>query len=342
MQAVTQVPAPVNEAARTYAAGSSELADLLAEARRQRTNPIDLRPYIGGRWRQDSDDTFAVREPHRTDSVVGVGFNATESQTLDAVTAAAGVAREWAAMPYDARAAIFLRAADLLSGRWRDVLNAATMLGQSKTVAQAEIDAACELADFWRFNVAFGRDVLAGQPRANAPGTWNRLEYRSLEGFIYAITPFNFTAIAGNLPTAPALMGNTVLWKPSPTQQLAAHHTMRILEEAGVPPGVINMLPGDGQAVSRVALRHPSLAGIHFTGSTATFQHLWSEIGANIGTYAAYPRIVGETGGKGFVLAHHTADHAALRTMSDPRRVRVSGPEMLSSLARVYPCVGVA
>ncbi|MER6899860.1 L-glutamate gamma-semialdehyde dehydrogenase, partial [Amycolatopsis sp. NPDC000740] len=214
---------------------------------------------------------------------------------------------------YDDRAAILLRAADLLTGPWRATLNAATMLGQSKTATQAEIDSACELADFWRFNVEFGRSILDQQP-VSSPGVWNRMEHRPLEGFVYAITPFNFTAIAGNLPTAPALMGNTVLWKPSPTQSFAAHLTMRLLEEAGMPPGVINLLPGDGKAVSEVALTHRDLAGIHFTGSTATFQHLWGTVGANIAGYRSYPRLVGETGGKDFVLAHPSADIDVLRT----------------------------
>jgi 1-pyrroline-5-carboxylate dehydrogenase len=216
-------------------------------------------------------------------------------------------------MSYEDRAAIFLRAADLLAGPWRATLNAATMLGQSKTAIQAEIDSACELIDFWRFNVAFGRQVLAEQP-VSSPGIWNRLDHRPLEGFVYAITPFNFTAIAGNLPTAPALMGNVVVWKPSETQLLAAHLTMRLLEAAGLPAGVINLLTGDGRAVSDVALTHPELAGIHFTGSTATFHHLWKTVGANIAAYRTYPRLVGETGGKDFVLAHASADIDVLRT----------------------------
>ncbi|HSU16981.1 aldehyde dehydrogenase family protein, partial [Longimicrobium sp.] len=219
----------------------------------------------------------------------------------------------WQELSFDDRAAVFLRAADLLAGPWRQTLNAATMLGQSKTAYQAEIDSACELADFWRYNVHFARQLLAEQPES-APGTWNRIDHRPLEGFVYAITPFNFTAIAGNLPTAPALMGNTVLWKPSPTQQLAAHLTMELLEEAGLPPGVINMLPGDGIDVSAVALEHPDLAGIHFTGSTATFRHLWRATADNIERYRTYPRIVGETGGKDFVVAHPSADPAVVRT----------------------------
>jgi 1-pyrroline-5-carboxylate dehydrogenase len=217
-------------------------------------------------------------------------------------------------MPFDERCAILLKAADLLAGPWRQKINAATMLGQSKTAFQAEIDSACELIDFWRFNVHYAKRILTDQPIANSPGVWNRTDHRPLEGFVYAITPFNFTAIAGNLPTAPALMGNTVIWKPSPTQQLAASLTMQLLEEAGMPPGVINMLPGDGLDVSEVALAHPELAGIHFTGSTPTFQHLWKTVGNNIASYRSYPRIVGETGGKDFIVAHPSADPDVVTT----------------------------
>jgi 1-pyrroline-5-carboxylate dehydrogenase len=217
-------------------------------------------------------------------------------------------------MSFDDRAAVLLKAADLLAGPWRQRLNAATMLGQSKTAFQAEIDAACELIDFWRFNVHYARQILEEQPIANSPGVWNRTDHRPLEGFVYAVTPFNFTAIAGNLPTAPALMGNTVIWKPSLTQQRAASLTMDLLEEAGMPPGVINLLPGQGPEVSAVALAHPDFAGLHFTGSTATFQSLWRTIGENLTGYRAYPRIVGETGGKDFVVAHSSADPDVLRT----------------------------
>ena len=205
------------------------------------------------------------------------------------------------------RAAVLLRAADLLAGPWRDTLNAATMLGQSKTAVQAEIDSACELIDFLRFNVAFGRKVLEEQP-VSSTGVWNRTDHRPLEGFVLAITPFNFTAIAGNLPLAPALMGNTVVWKPSPTQQLSAHFVMRLLEAAGLPPGVVNMVTGNGRAVSEVAVPHPELAGIHFTGSTATFQHLWQAVAKGLPSYRSYPRLVGETGGKDFVVAHPSGD----------------------------------
>jgi 1-pyrroline-5-carboxylate dehydrogenase len=254
-----------------------------------------------------------VVQPHDHQHVLGVLKNATRNDARAAVRAAADAAPAWRALPFDERAAIILKAADLLAGPWRQRLNAATMLGQSKTAFQAEIDSACELIDFWRFNVHYARGILAEQPIANSRGVWNRTDHRPLEGFVYAITPFNFTAIAGNLPTAPALMGNTVIWKPSPTQQLAAHLTMELLEEAGLPPGVINMLPGDGLDVSDVLLNHPDLAGIHFTGSTPTFQHLWSTVGANIAKYRSYPRIVGETGGKDFVVAHPSADPDVLK-----------------------------
>jgi 1-pyrroline-5-carboxylate dehydrogenase len=231
----------------------------------------------------------------------------------DAIEAARAAAPGWRQMSYDDRAAVFLKAADLLAGPWRHTLAAATMLGQSKTCYQAEIDTPCELVDFWRFNVYYGRQLRAEQP-FSSPGVWNRFDHRPLEGFVLAITPFNFTAIAGNLPTAPALMGNTVLWKPAPTQQLAAHYTMRLLEAAGLPPGVINMITGDGRAVSEVALVHPDLAGIHFTGSTATFGHLWRTVTENLAAYRSYPRLVGETGGKDFVIAHPSADVDVLRT----------------------------
>ncbi|MGH3154984.1 MAG: L-glutamate gamma-semialdehyde dehydrogenase, partial [Streptosporangiaceae bacterium] len=233
--------------------------------------------------------------------------------TEQAIRAALAAAPAWRGMSIDDRCAILLKAADLLAGPWRQTINAATMLGQSKSPFQAEIDAACELIDFWRYNVHYARRLLAEQPESG-PGTWNRLEYRPLEGFVLAITPFNFTSIAGNLPTAPALLGNTVVWKPSHTQQLSAHIIMRVLEAAGLPPGVINLVTGYGQSLSQVALPHPDLAGIHFTGSTQTFQHLWRTIGENITGYRSYPRLVGETGGKDFVIAHPSADPSVLAT----------------------------
>ena len=314
MDAVTRVPMPVNEPVLDYAPETSERAQVqlrLAEIAAER---YELTCTIGGDQKLGGGEEIDVVEPHRHSHVLGTMRNATTADAQAAIDAATEAAPGWRALSYDDRAAIFLTAAELLSGPWRQTLNAATMLGQSKSVVQAEIDSACELIDFWRFNVFFGREILAEQPIRNSAGVWNRSDHRPLEGFVYAITPFNFTAIAGNLPTAPALMGNTVLWKPSPTQQLAAHYTMRLLEAAGLPPGVINLLTGDGGAVSEVALADPSLAGIHFTGSTATFQRLWRTVGENISTYRGYPRIVGETGGKDFVVAHPSADIDVVRT----------------------------
>ncbi|MBO2459074.1 L-glutamate gamma-semialdehyde dehydrogenase [Actinomadura violacea] len=315
MDAVTTVPTPANEPVRGYAPGSAErarlearLAELTAEA------PIDLPMTIGGERRLGAGAKVAVVQPHDHASVLGTFGTATADDARDAIGAALEAAPAWRALPFDERAAVFLRAADLLAGPWRETILAATMLGQSKTVQQAEIDSPCELVDFWRFNVSYARRLLAEQP-ISSPGVWNRSDLRPLEGFVYAITPFNFTAIAANLPTAPALMGNVVVWKPSPTQTYAAVLTMRLLEEAGLPPGVINLVTGDGVAVSEVALAHPELAGIHFTGSTATFQHLWKTVGNNIEKFRSYPRLVGETGGKDFVVAHPSADPDVLKTV---------------------------
>ncbi|MFC0437531.1 L-glutamate gamma-semialdehyde dehydrogenase [Kutzneria buriramensis] len=313
MDAVTQVPTPVNEPVLQYAPGSPERTELEAKLVELAKDQIELPLTIGGERRMGGGERVDVVQPHNHRAVLGTFAGATQADTRDAIAAAKAAAPAWQALPFDERAAILLRAADLLSGPWRATLNAATMLGQSKTAIQAEIDSACELADFWRFNVAFARELQAKQPESSK-GVWNRTDHRPLEGFVYAITPFNFTAIAGNLPTAPALLGNVVLWKPSPTQTFAAHLTMRLLEQAGMPPGVINLLTGDGLAVSEVALADPDLAGIHFTGSTRTFQHLWSTVGANIANYRSYPRLVGETGGKDFVLAHPSADLDVLRT----------------------------
>jgi 1-pyrroline-5-carboxylate dehydrogenase len=313
MDAVTRVPAPHNEPVLTYAPGSPERAALQARLPELADQGLELTSTIGGRRRMASGEKFEVVQPHRHSAVLGTSAHATHADAEDAVRSAKDAAPAWAELSFDDRAAVFLKAADLLAGPWRQTLNAATMLGQSKTAYQAEIDAACELIDFWRYNVHFARGILAEQPESSA-GVWNRIDHRPLEGFVYAVTPFNFTAIAGNLPTAPALMGNTVVWKPAPTQQFAAHFVMRLLEEAGLPPGVINMVTGDGIAVSDVALASPDLAGIHFTGSTPVFQHLWRTVGENIASYRSYPRIVGETGGKDFVVAHPSADVDVLRT----------------------------
>jgi 1-pyrroline-5-carboxylate dehydrogenase len=313
IDAVTDVPAPVNETPNTFAPGSPERSALEERLKQLASERAALTMTIGGEQRLGSGEPIDVVQPHRKDAVLGTLNNATADDVREAVAAARDAAPGWQRMSYDDRAAIFLKAAELLAGPWRMTLGAATMLGQSKTCYQAEIDTPCELIDFWRFNVHFGRQIRAEQP-SSAPGVWNRFDHRPLEGFVLAITPFNFTAIAGNLPTAPALMGNTVLWKPAPTQQLSAHYTMRVLEAAGLPPGVINMLPGDGQAVSEIALSHPDLAGIHFTGSTATFGYLWRSVSVNLSTYRAYPRLVGETGGKDFVIAHPSAHVDVLRT----------------------------
>jgi 1-pyrroline-5-carboxylate dehydrogenase len=311
VDAVTAVPLPANEPVRSYAPGSPERSSLEARLAELGSAPVDLTMTIGGEQRPGAGQPIDVVQPHRHAAVLGTTCEATGSDVQDAVDAARAAAPAWRELSFDDRAAVLLRAADLLAGPWRDTLNAATMLGQSKTAFQAEIDSACELIDFLRFNVAFGRQILDEQP-VSSPGVWNRMDHRPLEGFVLAITPFNFTAIAGNLPLAPALMGNTVLWKPSPTQQLSAHFTMRLLEAAGMPPGVVNLVTGNGSAVSDVALAHPDLAGIHFTGSTKTFQYLWQQVGNGLTRYKTYPRMVGETGGKDFVLAHPSADAAAL------------------------------
>ncbi|MFI7425506.1 L-glutamate gamma-semialdehyde dehydrogenase [Micromonospora sp. NPDC049836] len=313
MDAVFSVPEPRNEPVHTYQPGSAERERLQRRLTELAAERIDLPMTIAGEQRMAGGDPINVVQPHKHAHVLGVTGHATHDDARAAVKAAKDAAPMWRALPFEERAAIFLRAADLLAGPWRDTLNAATMLGQSKTVVQAEIDAACEFIDFLRFNVHFARELLAAQP-LSSPGVWNRFDHRPLEGFVYAVTPFNFTAIAGNLPSAPALLGNTVVWKPGPTQQFAAHFTMRLFEAAGLPPGVINMVTGRGEEVSDVVLADPDLAGIHFTGSTKVFQHLWRTVGENIAGYRGYPRLVGETGGKDFVVAHSSADVDALHT----------------------------
>jgi 1-pyrroline-5-carboxylate dehydrogenase len=310
LDATTVVPLPQNEPVRSYAPGSAERASLEARLKELGSEQVDLTTTVGGVQAMARGERITVVQPHRHAAVLGVTAESDATEWQAAVDAALAAAPMWRETSYDDRAAVVLRAAELLAGPWRDTLNAATMLGQSKTVQQAEIDSACELIDFMRFNVAFGRQVLAEQPVSSA-GVWNRMDHRPLEGFVLAITPFNFTAIAGNLPLAPALMGNTVVWKPSHTQQLAAHFIMRLLEAAGLPAGVINMVTGWGTA-SDVALEHPDLAGVHFTGSTRVFQKIWHTVGTSIGRYRTYPRLVGETGGKDFVLAHASADPLAL------------------------------
>jgi 1-pyrroline-5-carboxylate dehydrogenase len=334
MDAITRPPLPVNEPVLNYPPGSPERAEI-QRALRDFAEPRDLPAVIGGRRRMPGGEPFSVVAPHDHERVLGTSAHGNQADTRAAIDAALAAAPAWRALSFDDRASVLLRAADLLSGPWRARMNAAAMLGQAKTVYQAEIDAACELADFFRFNVHFARGILEDQPAAHSRGIWNRVDHRPLEGFVYAITPFNFSSIAGNLPTAPALMGNVVLWKPSTTQQLSASVTMDLLEAAGMPPGVVNMLPGAGPDISEVALADPNLAGIHFTGSTATFQKLWATVGANIASYRSYPRVVGETGGKDFVVAHPSADLDTLRVALVRGAFEYSG-QKCSAASRAY------
>ncbi|RIK16777.1 MAG: 1-pyrroline-5-carboxylate dehydrogenase [Acidobacteria bacterium] len=312
--AFTNVPHPLNEPVLTYAPGTAERAELEKTLAEMAGSTIELPHVIGGQEVTGSGQEIQVVQPHAHAEVLGTLRDGTAQDARAAVEASLAAGDAWRSMSFEDRASVFLKAADLLAGPWRARLNAATMLGQSKTVQQAEIDSACELADFWRFNVHFARQLLAEQPVHNSPGTWNRADHRPLEGFVYAVTPFNFTAISGNLPTAPALMGNTVVWKPAPTQQRAATELMRLLQAAGLPDGVINMVTGTGPAISEVVLAHPDFAGLHFTGSTAVFRSLWQQTGTNLENYRSYPRIVGETGGKDFIVAHPSADLDVLRT----------------------------
>jgi 1-pyrroline-5-carboxylate dehydrogenase len=301
-----RVPPPQNEPNLTYAPGSPERAELKAKLSELAGQRIDIPLVIGGREVRTGKTAQAVM-PHKHAHVLADWHKAGKADVEQAIKAATEARREWANWPWEERAAVFLRAAELLTTTWRQTLNAATMLGQSKTAFQAEIDSASELIDFWRFNVAFAQELYLEQP-VSTHATWNQSDYRGLEGFVYAVTPFNFTAIAGNLPGAPALMGCTVVWKPASSAMLSAYYIMKLLEAAGLPPGVINFVPGDAAEVSDVVLDHPDFAGIHFTGSTAVFNSIWQRVGGNLGNYRSYPRIVGETGGKDFVVVHASAD----------------------------------
>jgi 1-pyrroline-5-carboxylate dehydrogenase len=305
-----RVPPPVNEAVKNYAPGSPERAELKDRLRQMAGERIEIPLVIGGKdARGESQETVSMPHDHR--HVLADAHKASAAQVEEAIAAAGAAAHEWGSWPWEDRAAVFLKAAELLATRWRATANAATMLGQSKTAHQAEIDAAAELIDFWRFNPAYAQELYAEQPLSSG-SMWNQTDLRPLEGFVYAITPFNFTSIAGNLPTAPALMGNTVVWKPASTAMLSAHYLLRLLMEAGLPPGVINLVPGDPGPISDVLLNHRDLAGIHFTGSTEVFNRIWSTVGQNIRNYRTYPRLVGETGGKDFIVAHPSADLASL------------------------------
>ncbi|HXW07101.1 MAG TPA: L-glutamate gamma-semialdehyde dehydrogenase [Vicinamibacterales bacterium] len=303
---VRRVPVPVNESNRSYAPGTPERAELKARLASMASEKIEIPLIIGGREIRTGRLERAVM-PHDHQHVLAEYHLAGPEHAQQAIEAAVEARREWASWPWEDRAAVLLRAAELLSTSWRPTLNAATMLGQSKTVFQAEIDSASEMIDFWRFNTHFAQELYQEQP-VSSPGVWNQMEYRPLEGFVYAITPFNFTAIGGNLTTAPALMGNTVVWKPASSAMLAAYYTMRLLEAAGLPPGVINFLPGDAVQITSALLDSPELAGVHFTGSTGVFNSMWKKVGENMGRYKSYPRLVGETGGKDFIVAHPSAD----------------------------------
>jgi 1-pyrroline-5-carboxylate dehydrogenase len=326
-------PRAANETVRSYAPGTLERESLKRRLAEMSSTRVEAASVIGGREVRTGRTLTAVM-PHRREHVLAEVHLAAELDVLSAIGAAAGAWAEWSGTPWWERAAILLRAAELLSGPWRDTVNAATMLGQSKTAHQAEIDAACELADFWRFNVEYMCRIYAEQPESTRDA-WNRLEYRPLEGFVFAVSPFNFTSIAGNLPTACALMGNTVVWKPASTATYSAWFLMRLLREAGMPDGVINMVYGSGATVGDVALSHPALAGIHFTGSTEVFQGMWKTVGRNIASYRNYPRIVGETGGKNFIAAHASADVGALAAAVVRGAFEYQG-QKCSAVSRLY------
>jgi len=331
--AISKVPVPVNEPVKGYAPGSQERASLKATLARMSAETVEMPLVIDGKDVRTSQLGQAVM-PHRHAHVLGDFHQGGEAEVQMAIRAALRAQKDWANLPWEARASVFLKAADLLQGPYRDVINAATMLGQSKTCHQAEIDSACELIDFFRFNVAFYEQLLREQPQSS-PGVWNRLEHRPLEGFVFAVSPFNFTSIAGNLPTAPALCGNTVIWKPASTSVYSAHFLMKLFKEAGLPDGVINLVSGSGAAIGDPVLRNKNLAGIHFTGSTKVFHRMWRAVGDNIDQYTSYPRLVGETGGKDFIIAHASADPVALATAITRGAFEYQG-QKCSAASRVY------
>lgn len=309
---IYNIPYPDNEPVLGYAPGSPEKAELETVYNQLYNTQIEVPMYIGGK-EVFTDNKIEMNPPHEHSHVLGTYNRGTKQHVQQAIDAALAAKNDWAALPWEHRAAIFLKAADLLAGPLRAKMNAATMLAQSKNAFQAEIDAACELIDFFKFNALYMQQIYAEQPDSNA-GMWNRLEYRPLEGFVFAISPFNFTSIAANLPASAAMMGNTVVWKPADTQIYSAQVIMELFKEAGLPDGVINMITVDGPDSGDVIFKHPDFAGIHFTGSTAVFKHLWKEIGNNIDLYRSYPRIVGETGGKDFIMVHRSADASEVAT----------------------------
>jgi 1-pyrroline-5-carboxylate dehydrogenase len=308
--AVRRVPVPVNEPVKSYVPGSPERVELKARLASMANERVEIPLIIGGREVRTGKTQQSVM-PFKHKHVLADWHMAEPKHVQMAIKAAMAARREWSSWPFEDRAAVLLKAAELLATNWRPTVNAATMLGQAKTVFQSEIDAACELIDFWRFNVSYAEELYREQP-ISGPGVWNQLEYRPLEGFVYAVSPFNFTAIGGNLSTAPVLMGGVSIWKPASSAMLSAYYVMRVLEAAGMPPGVINFLPGSAGMITDTLLASPDLAGIHFTGSTEVFQSMWKTVGANIARYRSYPRLVGETGGKDFIVAHPSADPEAL------------------------------
>src|SRR5919199_1281178 len=327
------LPEPKNEPVRDYGPGSPEREELQRRLRELQSERIEIPLVIGGEEIR-TGDTFQAVMPHDKDHVLAEVHKGGPEHVEQAIDAAREAWHDWSRTPWEDRAAVLLRAAELLAGPWRATLNAATMLNQSKTAHQAEIDAACEVIDFWRFNPVFMRRIYEEQP-ISSPGVWNRLEDRPLEGFVFAVSPFNFTAIGANLSTSPALMGNTVVWKPASTAAFSAYYVMRILQEAGLPPGVINLVYGSGATIGNAALASPELAGVHFTGSTGVFQDMWRTIGGSIDRYFNYPRIVGETGGKDFILAHPSADLDALATAIVRGSFEYQG-QKCSASSRVY------
>ena len=330
---ITRTPPPVNDPIRNYAPGSPERASLVEHLTDLKSQQIDIPAFIGGQEVR-TGDVRTVHPPHERSHTLGTVHYGGSTEVHQAIEAALEARHDWSRMHWTDRAAIFLKAADLLAGPWRDTLNGSTMLGQSKNAFQAEIDSACEIVDFFRFNVHYMEQLYGEQP-ISPEGMWNRLQYRALEGFVFAVTPFNFTSIAANLPTAPALMGNTVVWKPASSSIYSSYFIYKLLEEAGLPPGVINMVPGRGATIGDPVFASPHLAGLHFTGSTGTFQHMWRTIGQNIANYRGYPRIVGETGGKDFILAHPSARSKAVATAIVRGAFEYQG-QKCSAASRVY------
>jgi 1-pyrroline-5-carboxylate dehydrogenase len=328
-----KVPKAINEPVRDYVPGTQEHNNLLAMYKKMYNENVDIPIYIGADEIR-TGKTGSINPPHDHKHSLGQFHQADQEHIEKAVSTALEAREKWAAMPWEERAAIFLRAADLLAGPYRDKMNAATMLAQSKNVFQAEIDAACELIDFLRFNVEFMSEIYQNQPNS-APGIWNRMEYRPLEGFVYAITPFNFTAISGNLPAAPALMGNVIIWKPARTQMFSANVIMQLFKEAGLPDGVINMITGKSSMITEVVMKHPEFSGVHFTGSTQVFKSFWKMIGNNMNNYKYYPRIVGETGGKDFVWAHPSAKALQVATALSRGAFEYQG-QKCSAASRAY------